>query len=106
MNKLRIARVVYRAETNGWWAESPDFPGYTAVGRDYGEARQMTHEGLPEFAGEALEFSEEVIAPNVPRDLVNFTYGLSFKLTEDFRGSALEDPMAHPCTQGFASRSG
>ncbi len=106
VSRIRTVRVLYRAEVDGWWAESPDFPGYTAVGRDYGEVRQMAHEGLSSFAGEALEYSEEIIAPNVSKDLVTFTYGLSFKFTDRFRGFALENPMELPSTRGFASRSG
>ncbi len=103
---MRTAKVVYRAEPDGWWAESPDFPGYTAFGREYGEVRQLVREGLPHFADETLEYSEEVIAPSVSKDLVTFTYGLSFKLTNRFRGLALNNPMERPETRGFAPQNG
>lgn len=106
MSRVREARVIYRAESDGWWAESPDFPGYTAVGKDYGEVRRLTHEGLVEFAGETLELTEEIIAPGVGRDLVTFSYGLSFSLKEPFRGLAFGNPTEHPRTRGFASQSG
>lgn len=105
MNRMRTVRVLYRAEPEGWWAESPDVPGYTAVGRDYGEVRDMAREGLPDFTGEALEYVEEIIAPSVSRDLVTSTYGLSFKFTDRFRGLALKT-MERPDTRGFASQSG
>lgn len=103
---MRTVQVLYRAEPDGWWAESRDFPGYTAVGSNYGEVRQLVHEGLPDFAGEALDLAEEIIAPAVAQDLVTFSYGLSFSLRERFQGLALNDPTEHPRTRGFASQSG
>lgn len=107
MSRVRTARVLYRSEPEGWWAESPDVPGYTAFGRDYGEVRQMAREGLPDFVGESLEYSEEIMAPSVSKDLATYTYtyGLSFKFTDRFRGLALKT-MERPDTRGFSSQSG
>lgn len=84
MSKMRIVRVLYRQEADGWWAESPDVPGYTAVGRDHEEVRQMIREGLPYFLGETLGYLEEIIAPSVTRPSVTSTCGLSFKHTKRF----------------------
>ncbi len=99
---MRTVRVLYRAETDGWWAESPDFPGYTAVGKDYGEVRRMVHEGLPDLAGEQLEIVEESLAPDAVKDLATFTYGLSFRLTQGFRSPVSGDPMNLSSTKPHA----
>ena len=29
---MRTAQLIYHAEPEGWWAASPDLPGYSAVG--------------------------------------------------------------------------
>ena len=102
MRKVRTIRVLYRAEPDGWWAESPDFPGYTAIGKDYGEVRRMVHEGLPELAGEPLEIIEESLAPDAVEDVVTFAYGLGFRLTQGFQSPVPGDPMNLPSTKPHA----
>src|SRR3712207_3765043 len=39
-------RVLYHREPGGWWAESPDFPGWTAGGSSYEEVRKAAEEGI------------------------------------------------------------
>jgi predicted RNase H-like HicB family nuclease len=99
---MREVRVLYRSEPEGWWAESPDVPGYTAVGRDYGEVRHLTHEGLPDFVGEPLEIVEESLAPDAVKDLGTVAYGLSFRLTQGFRSPVFGDPMNLSSTKPHA----
>lgn len=102
MKTVRKAKVIYWSELDGWWAESADFPGFTAVGRDYGEVRTLTHEGLTDIAGEPLEIVEESVAPDAVKDLTTVAYGLSFRLTEGFRSPVSGDPMYLPFTKPHA----
>jgi len=99
---MRKAKVIYRAEPDGWWAESPDFPGFTAVGRDYGEVREMVHEGLPHLTNEPLEIVEENLAPHVAKDLATVAWGLSFRLTQSFQSPVFGDPMTLPSNDPYA----
>lgn len=47
-------RVIYRHEPEGWWAESPDVKGWTAVGESYAEVLKLSEDGIP-FALECRE---------------------------------------------------
>ncbi|HEU5251840.1 MAG TPA: type II toxin-antitoxin system HicB family antitoxin [Solirubrobacterales bacterium] len=44
---MESVRVIYRHEGEGWWAESPDVPGWTAVGKNYAEVLKLAEEGIP-----------------------------------------------------------
>lgn len=50
-------RVIYHHEPEGWWAESPDVEGWTAVGESYAEVLKLTEDGIP-FA---LECDEDAV---------------------------------------------
>ena len=77
---MRSVRVIYRAEADGWWAESPDVPGYTAVGKDYDEVHRLAHEGLRDFAGEDLSFQETVFSlVSYGPPTISHSLGFSFK---------------------------
>jgi predicted RNase H-like HicB family nuclease len=52
-------RVIYRHEPEGWWAESPDVKGWTAVGDTYAEVLKLAEEGVP-FALECDEREVEL----------------------------------------------
>lgn len=52
-------RVIYHHEPEGWWAESPDVKGWTAVGESYAEVLKLTEEGIP-FALECDEGEVEL----------------------------------------------
>lgn len=52
-------RVIYRNEPEGWWAESPDVKGWTAVGESYAEVLKLSEEGIP-FALECDEDEVEL----------------------------------------------
>lgn len=53
------AKVIYHFEPEGWWAESTDYPGYTAFGKSLGVVRALVAEGLPLFADDpALEIDD------------------------------------------------
>lgn len=55
-------RVIYHHEPEGWWAESPDVEGWTAVGSSYSEVLELTQEGIP-FALERDEVDLEHYVP-------------------------------------------
>jgi predicted RNase H-like HicB family nuclease len=40
-------RVIYHHEDEGWWAESPDVKGWTAVADTYPEILKLAEEGIP-----------------------------------------------------------
>jgi predicted RNase H-like HicB family nuclease len=44
---MERVRVIYHHEAEGWWAESPDVPGWTAVGKSYAEILTLAEEGIP-----------------------------------------------------------
>jgi predicted RNase H-like HicB family nuclease len=51
---MKFVRVIYHHEGGGWWAESPDLKGWTAVADSYEEIVQLVEEGVP-FALECEE---------------------------------------------------
>ena len=59
-------RVIYHQEPEGWWAESPDVPGWSAAGESYSEVRALVEEGLRI----ALGRDEVSIEHFVPADTV------------------------------------
>jgi len=50
---MAIAHVNYHYEPGGWWAESPEYPGYSAWGANLAEVRLLAHEGLKFYAEDA-----------------------------------------------------
>ncbi len=42
-------RIRYHNEPEGWWADSPDLPGFSAAGETFTEVRDMAIRGV-EFA--------------------------------------------------------
>jgi len=59
-------RVLYHHEAEGWWAESKDLPGWTAVGRDFSEVRDQVRSGVERFAGPDAFLIEEGAPPGIP----------------------------------------
>lgn len=51
--------IIYHREADGWWAESPDAPGYTAAAPSFTEARDQARTGLGfHLERDDLEFTE------------------------------------------------
>lgn len=94
---MRTVRVIYRADSDGWWAESPDVPGYTAIGQDYDEVRGLTHEGLPDFTGEDLDFQETVFSL-VSYSPQTISHSLGFSYTNRFVNTTREEKMGPSST--------
>jgi predicted RNase H-like HicB family nuclease len=69
------ATVIYHYEPDGWWAESPNFPGFTAVGESFNEVRQLVREGIVEFSDDEL-ILEEAVPPLKSADPLTGNFGL------------------------------
>ena len=39
--RMDAVRVIYHREPEGWWAESPDIPGWYAAGESYEAVRAL-----------------------------------------------------------------
>jgi predicted RNase H-like HicB family nuclease len=48
---MTIAHIVYHQETDGWWAESPEFPSFFAAADTFDDAQERVREALPKVAG-------------------------------------------------------
>src|SRR5262245_13078373 len=59
---MAAVRVVYHHEDEGWWAESDDVAGWTAVADSYQGLRGLVHESLEELCGADVA-GEELGAP-------------------------------------------
>jgi len=60
---MRTAQLIYHSEPEGWWAASPDLPGYSAAGESFEEVRGLAREGAPWFAEERLDLRHLVPGP-------------------------------------------
>jgi predicted RNase H-like HicB family nuclease len=59
---MEIARVIYRHEADGWWAESPDVEGWSAAGDTYAEVVKLVEDGVPFALGYPVELEHYVPA--------------------------------------------
>jgi predicted RNase H-like HicB family nuclease len=57
-------RVIYHREPEGWWAESPDVAGWTAVADSYSEVLKLAEEGIPFALEREVEMEHFVPAGN------------------------------------------
>ncbi|HEY4280126.1 MAG TPA: type II toxin-antitoxin system HicB family antitoxin [Conexibacter sp.] len=60
---MKTAQLIYHDEPEGWWAASPDLPGYSAAGSSFDEVRALTREGAAWFAEEDLDLRHLVPGP-------------------------------------------
>lgn len=60
---MRTAQLIYHDAPEGWWAASPDLPGYSAVGTTLDEVRALAREGAPWYAEEELDLHHLVPGP-------------------------------------------
>lgn len=60
---MRTAQLIYHDEPEGWWAASPDLPGYSASGESFEEVRRLAREGAPWYAEEELDLHHLVPGP-------------------------------------------
>lgn len=79
---MTTVHVRYRYEPEGWWAESEDVEGWTALGATFNEVRSMARSGIVEFLGNEVLIQEEGIPLELatgvwPPAGTNATYVLS-----------------------------
>lgn len=55
---MRQVTVTYHAEPEGYWAESPEVPGFSAAGATLIEVRDMVREGLEFHFDERVQIIE------------------------------------------------
>lgn len=55
-------RIRYHHEPEGWWADSPDLPGFSAAGETFDEVRAMALEGV----SLATDTQPEIVEVNAP----------------------------------------
>jgi predicted RNase H-like HicB family nuclease len=60
----RKVEMHYHFEPEGWWAESPQLPGFSAAGITFDEVRDQAHEGAEFLADGPLEIEDR--PPVVP----------------------------------------
>jgi len=63
---MDTVRVIYHREPEGWWAESPDVPGWSAAGETYDELRALVEKGIVI----ALDRKDVTLEHFVPADTV------------------------------------
>ena len=59
MNEVRIR---YHHEPEGWWADSPDLPGFSAAAETFSEVRDMATRGVEFATDEPVGIVEEGVA--------------------------------------------
>jgi predicted RNase H-like HicB family nuclease len=58
--------VIHHDETPaGWWADSPEIPGWYVAGATFAETRQLAEEGV-RFALEREDLTVEHVVPTAP----------------------------------------
>lgn len=65
---MRKVRIRYHYEPEGWWAESPDVPGFSAAGATFMEVRQLAFEGIEFACEEPVAIVEEGVFAAAQRD--------------------------------------
>ncbi len=56
----RRVLIEYHCEPEGWWAESPDLPGFSAAGATFEEVREQAHAGAEFYLQEPVEVEDRV----------------------------------------------
>ena len=61
MERQRVV-MEYHHEPEGWWADSPDLPGFSAAGTTFKEVREQAHAGARFYLGEPVQVEDQVPA--------------------------------------------
>jgi predicted RNase H-like HicB family nuclease len=54
----------YHHEPEGWWADSDDLPGFTAVGATLDEVRELAHSGAEFYLQRSVEVEDRLPNPH------------------------------------------
>ena len=52
--QVKSVKIVYHRDEGAWWADSPDMPGFSAVGDTFDDTRKLALEDIP-FYFERME---------------------------------------------------
>ena len=63
---MQEIRVWYHWEPEGWWAESPDLPGFSATGHTFQDVRDQTRSALSFFCEDDVQILEQAV-PMTPQ---------------------------------------
>ena len=44
---VKSVKIVYHRDEGAWWADSPDMPGFSAVGDTFDDTRKLALEDIP-----------------------------------------------------------
>lgn len=70
---MRIVRVRYHQEHDGWWAESSDVEGWTAAADTYDGVHELALEGLTAVLGEPVYVVSESDPASLESGIVEVT---------------------------------
>lgn len=45
--QVKSVKIVYHRDEGAWWADSPDMPGFSAVGDTFDDTRKLALEDIP-----------------------------------------------------------
>lgn len=100
---MRTVRVLYRSEADGWWAESPDVLGYTAVDESLEGLRSLVAEGISEFLEEPVlivevgsDFEKGMAASRAATGSINIIGTTGLLPSKEFTGKRRESTEAGP----------
>lgn len=68
---MREVRIHYHWEPEGWWAESPDLPGFSAAGATFNEVRDLAVGGVEFAVDEPVVIIEEGVVGTAASDTSN-----------------------------------
>jgi predicted RNase H-like HicB family nuclease len=63
---MRAATVYYCEESDGWWAESPDFPGLFGAGATFEETKSNIRDGLAALAADRYLGVRHLVCRSAP----------------------------------------
>lgn len=72
---MRPVIVRYHQESEGWWAETPDLPTFSAAGATYEEVRNRVHTALPDLVGSPLDIYDDLTDAGVAVPMTVRTVG-------------------------------
>lgn len=44
---MKTVKIVYHRDEDAWWADSPDMPGFSAIGDTFNDTRKLALEDIP-----------------------------------------------------------
>lgn len=103
---MKLVRIHYHFEPEGWWAESADLPGWTAAGGTFDEVRLMARTGVMEFCGPSVMVEEEGIPVESPTTFAGRgeTATVWIVFSSSFQSANMLGDLLGQCSQTFVPR--